>query len=144
VKELIRKILRESMNISPDAPDWVKKFHELPKEERIEFIENNKKRIEKLTPVIIKFFKEKYGDYLDRIDVGEHKTYYGSEGHSMNEVQYKFYFNEIDKINNDNNIREIYAHQIIRYLKDYFNIDVEFYGVPLSLKFFVKTWREFI
>lgn len=130
------------MKISPDAPDWVEKFHNLPKEERIEFIENNKKRIEKLTPVIIKFFKEKYGNSLDRIDVGEHKTYYGSEGHSMNEVQYKFYFN---KINNDNNpiIQEIDRHQIIKYLKDYFDIHIEFYGVPLSLKFFVKTWREF-
>ena len=130
------------MKISPDAPDWVEKFHNLPKEERIEFIENNKKRIEKLTPVIIKFFKEKYGNSLDRIDVGEHKTYYGSEGHSMNEVQYKFYFN---KINIDNNpiIQEIDRHQIIKYLKDYFDIHIEFYGVPLSLKFYVKTWREF-
>jgi uncharacterized protein YbcC (UPF0753/DUF2309 family) len=142
MKDLIKKILKEGMRISPDAPDWVEKFHNLPKEERIEFIENNKKRIEKLTPVIIKFFKEKYGNSLDRIDVGEHKTYYGSEGHSMNEVQYKFYFN---KINIDNNpiIQEIDRHQIIKYLKDYFDIHLEFYGVPLSLKFFVKTWREF-
>ena len=118
MKDLIKKILKEGMRISPDAPDWVEKFHNLPKEERIEFIENNKKRIEKLTPVIIKFFKEKYGNSLDRIDVGEHKTYYGSEGHSMNEVQYKFYFN---KINIDNNpiIQEIDRHQIIKYLKDY-------------------------
>ena len=130
------------MEIDSNAPDWVKSFHKLPREERIAEIEKKKKYIEKITPKIIKFFEVKYGNSLDRIDVGEHKTYYGSEGHSMNEVQYKFYFN---KINNDNNsnIQEIHARQIIKYLKDYFNIDLEFYGVPLSLKFFVKTWTEF-
>ncbi len=38
VKEVIRKILREGMQISDDAPDWVKEFHTLPREGRIEII----------------------------------------------------------------------------------------------------------
>jgi hypothetical protein len=29
MKDLIKKILRENIHISDDAPDWVKKFHTL-------------------------------------------------------------------------------------------------------------------
>ena len=42
MKNLIRKVLRESMQISDDAPDWVKEFHTLSREGKIEFIENYK------------------------------------------------------------------------------------------------------
>jgi hypothetical protein len=69
VKEVIRKILRESMHISSDAPDWVKEFHTLPREGRIAQIQKNKKRIEKLLPRIVEFFESKLGDDLVQLKI---------------------------------------------------------------------------
>ena len=48
MKDLIKKILRENMHISDDAPDWVKEFHTLPREGRIAQIETNRKNILRL------------------------------------------------------------------------------------------------
>ena len=45
------------MQISDDAPDWVKEFHTLPREGRIAQIEKNKKHIIKLLPKIVNFFE---------------------------------------------------------------------------------------
>ena len=47
------------MQISDDAPDWVKEFHTLPREGRIAQIQKNKKQIEKLLPRIVEFFHAK-------------------------------------------------------------------------------------
>ena len=69
VKEVIRKILREGMQISDDAPDWVKEFHTLPREGRIAQIQKNKKRIEKLLPRIVEFFESKLGDDLVELKI---------------------------------------------------------------------------
>ncbi len=129
------------MRIDSDAPKWVEKFHALPREERIVEIEKKKEYIEKITPKIVKFFEVKYGNSLDRIDVGETRTYYGSESHSMNQVEYKFYFNNIDDKTFGYQI--ILKKQVKKDLSDFFNIDVEYYGVPLVLEFFVKTWQAF-
>ena len=52
------------MQIDKDAPHWVKTFHDLPREGRIEQIEKNKSNIEKLLPKINKFFKMKFGNNL--------------------------------------------------------------------------------
>jgi hypothetical protein len=140
MKELIRKILREGMQISTDAPDWVEKFHALPTEGRIEFIENYKKRIEKLLPRIIEFFEEKFGDYIDRIEVEEKGAHYGSENHSIKKPVLKFYFNDVD----DNVAETNYdlMKKVRNDLKNFFNIDLEYYGVPLDLEFYIKTWER--
>jgi len=140
MKELIRKILREGMQISIDAPDWVEKFHALPTEGRIEFIENYKKRIEKLLPRIIEFFEEKFGGYIDRIEVEEKGAHYGSENHSTKKPVLKFYFNDVD-----DNVAETNYHlmkKVRNDLKNFFNIDLEYYGVPLELEFYIKTWER--
>ena len=140
MKELIRKILREGMQISADAPDWVEKFHALPTEGRIEFIEIHKKRIEKLLPRIVEFFEQKFGDYRDRIEVGEKGVHYGSENYSTEKPLLKLYFNDVD-----DNIAET-NHELMKKvrndLKNFFNIDLEYYGVPLDLEFYIKTWER--
>ncbi len=71
MKDLIRKILREAIQIGPDTPDWVEKFHDLPKDERIQFIKDYKVRIERILPKVIEFFKVKFGDELVKIELGE-------------------------------------------------------------------------
>ena len=139
MKETIRKILKEMR----EAPDWVEKFHNLPTEERIEFIEKKKKYIEKYIPRIIEFFERKYGDYIDRVEVEEKGVHYGSENYSSKEVLLKFYFNDVDdnvaETNHDLQIK------VRKDIKNFFNIDLEYYGVPLDLEFYIKTskgWKK--
>jgi len=48
MRNLIKKILKESTHISKDAPDWVHIFHDASKEDRIALIEKNKKDIQKV------------------------------------------------------------------------------------------------
>ena len=140
MKELIRKILREGMQISDDAPDWVEKFHALPTKGRIEFIENYKIRIERILPIIIEFFERKFGDYLDKLEVGKKSTHYGSENYSTEKLLLKFYFNDVD----DNVAETNYdlMKKVRNDLKNFFNIDLEYYGVPLDLEFYIKTWER--
>ena len=69
MKDLIKKILRENVHISDDAPDWVKEFHTLPREGRIAQIEKNRKHILKLLPKIVTFFEAKLGDDLEKIEI---------------------------------------------------------------------------
>ena len=131
------------MKFESNTPDWVEKFHNLPTEQRIEFIENKKKYIEKYIPRIIEFFEEKYGDYLNRVEVGEKGVYYGSENYSTKEVLLKFFFNDVD----DNVAERLYGLelQVRKDIKNFFNIDLEYYGVPLDLEFYIKTskgWKK--
>jgi hypothetical protein len=136
MRNIIRKILKEMR----DVPDWVEKFHNLPTKERIEFIEKKKKYIEKYIPRIIEFFEEKYGDYIDRVEVEEKGVHYGSENYSTKEVLLKFYFNDVD----DNVAETNYdlMKKVKNDLKNFFNIDLEYYGVPLDLEFYIKTWER--
>lgn len=139
MRNIIKKILKEMR----DAPDWVEKFHNLPTEERIEFIEKKRKYIEKYIPRIIELFEEKYGDYLNRVEVEEKGVYYGSENYSTKEVLLKFFFNDVD-----DNVAETNHDLILQVRKDiknFFNIDLEYYGVPLDLEFYIKTskgWKK--
>jgi len=61
------------------TPDWVEKFNNFSREERIDFIEKYKKQVVRLLPKIIQFFKDRLGDKLKDITVGEKKTLYGNE-----------------------------------------------------------------
>lgn len=141
MKELIRKILHESIQIGPDTPDWVEKFHDLPREERIEFIKNYKVRIERILPKIIEFFKVKFGDQLVKIEIGEKGTHYGNEGFSFQRPNIKFYF-DFTKQKNDRNWSQLAKREIYRDLKSYFNIDVAYYGTPLEFEVYEMTWNR--
>jgi hypothetical protein len=137
VRETIRKILREGMQISDDAPDWVKEFHTQSKEGRIEMIEKNKKHIEKLLPRIVHFFEDKFGDDLVKLVVKERGAHYGNELYSTNKIVLQFRFSdktpEVTKLK-----REVYND-----LRSFFNIEVEYYGTPLDLEFLKATWEKF-
>jgi len=142
MRNIIRKILKE-MKFELNTPDWVKKFYNLPTEERIEFIEKKRKYIEKLIPTIVVFFELKYGDYIDRIEIGKKGVYYGSENYSTKEVLLKFYFNDVD--DNVAETNDDLKVQVIKDIKNFFNIDVKYYGVPLDLEFYIKTpkgWKN--
>jgi len=124
MKNSIRKVLRESIT---DKPDWVDKFDSFSRDERIDFIEKYKKQVVRLLPKIIIFFKDKLGDKLKDITVGEKKTLYGYEIYSGTKIVLRFHFNDnphwelIPEIRND--------------LISFFNIDMGYYGVPLELEF---------
>ena len=137
MKDLIRKILREGMQIGDDAPDWVKEFHTQSKEGRIEMIEKNKKHIEKLLPRIVHFFENKFGDDLVKLVVKEKPVHYGNELYSTKKIVLEFRFSDktpgVTKLK-----REVYND-----LRSFFNIEVEYYGTPLDLEFLKSVWEKF-
>ena len=112
------------------TPDWVEKFNNFSREERIDFIEKYKKQVVRLLPKIIQFFKDRLGDKLKDITVGEKKTLYGNEMYSGTKIVLEFHFNDYP-------YWELMSlkHEIWNYLISYFNIDMGYYGVPLELEF---------
>ena len=141
MKDLIRKILHEAIQIGPDTPDWVEKFHDLSKEERIEFIKNYKVHIERILPKIVEFFKVKFGDELVKIAIGEKGTHYGHENFSIQKPNIKFYF-DYSNLKNDRNWTQLAKREIYRDLQSYFNIDVGYYGTPLEFEIYQMTWER--
>ena len=141
MKDLIKKILREGMQISDNAPDWVKEFHTLPREGRIEIIKKNKRQIEKLLPKIVKFFESKLGDDLVELKIsneeGVRGRHYGHENYTTNSVLLQFFFHH--KTQSVGTLKK----EIISDLKSFFNLDHDYYGMPLDLEFFKATWERF-
>jgi hypothetical protein len=141
MKDLIKKLLREGMQISDDAPDWVKEFHTLPREGRIALIQKNKKQIEKLLPKIVEFFENKFGDDLVQLKVVNEKgvrgRHYGNENYSTNAILLQFFFH-----NKTRNVLTL-KKEVINDLKSFFNIDIDYYGMPIDLDFFKSVWEKF-
>jgi hypothetical protein len=134
VKDLIRKILRESGQIPDDAPEWVKRFNKLPKEDRIQDIENRKDKIENLIPNIINFFEDRFGDELEKIVINQKKVHYGNELYSTDKLVINFYFYEPSQMFP----RAKYYNEVVRDLTNFFNIDITWYGMPLDIEIHVK------
>ena len=127
MKNSIRKVLRESIT---DKPEWVDKFDSFSRDERIDFIEKYKKQVVRLLPKIIEFFKQRFGGQLKEITVTEKETLYGNEMYSGTKIVLHFYFDnppfwELMSLKNE----------IWNDLISYFNIDIGYYGVPLSIEF---------
>lgn len=137
MRETIRKILREGIQISDDAPEWVKEFHTLPREGRISLIEKNKKRIQKLLPRIVEFFEKKFGDDLVYLTIKKQKSYYGNESYSTDKIVLDFRFS--DKTPNVTQLKR----EVFNDLNSFFNIDVTYYGTPLDLEFHKAVWEKF-
>ena len=125
MKKIIRKILREFDDSTED---------ELT---NLITIENKKEYIEKLLPVIIKFFEGSLKDNLFEIEVVNKKIHYASVGSSMDTYLLNFKFNQIPE-ENKFNIRRT----IINKLDSIFNINIMEYGVPLDIEIYVKTWKK--
>lgn len=138
VKDIIKKILREEMQISNDAPHWVKSFYEMSREERIEQIEKNKTYIEKRLTKINEFFKTKFGDSLVRIGITKDRgRHYGNEMYSTNVIVLKFYFSHTTP-----QVTSL-KKQVINDLRSFFDIDISYYGTPLDLDFYKEVWEKF-
>lgn len=131
MKDLIRKILRESRQIPDDAPEWVKRFNKLPREERIEDIEQRKIKIGKILPSIIEFFEDKFGGELEKIEVGKKRVTYGNESHSTEKLVINFYFSQTFP-------RAKYYNEVVRDLTNFFNVDITYYGMPLDIEIHVE------
>jgi hypothetical protein len=135
VKHLIRKILRESGQIPDDAPEWVKVLNSLTsKKDRIENIEKRKEKIGMILPFISEFFRDKFGDELEKIVIDQKKVHYGTEAHSSERWVINFYFHESSQIFQRNK----YYNEIVKDLTNFFNIDITWYGMPLNIEIHVK------
>lgn len=122
------------MQIPDDAPEWVKRFNKLPKEDRIQDIENRKDKIENLMPNIINFFEDRFGDELEKIVINQKKVHYGNELYSTEKLVINFYFYEPSQMFP----RAKYYNEVIRDLINFFNIDITYYGMPLDIEIHVK------
>ena len=131
MRDLIRKILKEETTGS--IPDWYKEFDSLSTEERINVIKKRKKKYEKLIPTMIEFFKETYGDKLEKIEVVERGVHYGYERFSLKVPNLIFYFNEAN---------EGTKWEIRGYLINLFGIEYDFYGIPFDYEVWVKSWNR--
>jgi hypothetical protein len=128
VKDLIRKILRESGQIPDDAPEWVKVLNSLTsKKDRIENIEKRKEKIGMILPFISEFFRDKFGDELEKIVIDQKKVHYGTENHSSDRWVINFYFFPMFP-------RNKYYNEIVKDLINFFNIDISWYGMPLNIE----------
>ena len=117
VEKIIRKILKEYSS----APVG-------NREERIIEIEKRKKRIDKLLPIMIQLFEEKFGDELVKIEVDDKKVHYGNELYSTTIKNLKFFFSDEAKQN--------YRKEIYRDINSFFGIDITYYGVPLYVEIY--------
>ena len=136
MKHLIRKILRESAQIPDDAPEWVKVFNSLTsKKDRIENIEKRKEKIGIILPNIIEFFRDKFGDELEKIVINQKKVHYGNELYSTEKLVINFYFYEPSQMFP----RAKYYNEVVRDLINFFNIDITYYGMPLDIEIHIKN-----
>ena len=115
MENIIRKILKEYS----DAPKG-------NKESRIIEIEKRKEHIDKMLPIMIQLFEEKFGDELVKIEVDDKKVHYGNELYSTTIKNLKFFFSDKAKQN--------YKKEILRDINSFFGIDITYYGVPLYVE----------
>jgi hypothetical protein len=123
MEHIIRKVIKEVSD---------------SKEESIKKIEDKKKYIGTMLPIISEYFEGTFGDDLfELIVTNDRKTHFGGENYSTDTYLLKFYFNEIPK-ENKFNIRR----SIINRLNNLFDIDITRYGVPLNIEIYVKQWKQ--
>jgi hypothetical protein len=108
------------------------------KEERIAEIEKRKKHIVKLVPKMISYFNEVFGDKIYEIKTEMKGVHYGMEFHSMKIPKISFYFSS-----DDDRILEKYKTDIKNDIKNLFNIEIGYYGIPLDLEFYKMEWQRF-
>jgi hypothetical protein len=128
MRNSICKVLRESIS---NKPDWVDKFNNFSRDERIDFIEKYKQQVEKLLPKIIIYFKAKYlGEGLRYIKVDERRKTYEEERYKGSIIVLTFNFKGrpyweflslMNEIGND--------------LHYFFNVDVGYDYIPLRLEY---------
>ena len=136
MRDLIKNILGENSNISPDAPNWVEAFQTMSREDRIAQIAKNKKDLERILPRIVEFFKDKFGKYLLKFEIEEKGIHYGNENHTSKTINLIFYLSESTPDVNGAK-REIFND-----LNSFFNINVSYYGTPLEFEVYKMSWQK--
>lgn len=91
------------------------------------------KNIEFLVPKIVKFFKSKYKERLENIEVSKVTDYFYNVGQNLLYPELKFYF--------ANPEFEIGA-EILNDLRDVFGLDLRDNKLPLGIKVYEKDWRR--
>jgi len=99
----------------------------------VQDIRGMREYVESVSPKILKYFKNKYGDELMKIDVDSVEVLFGQEDLRMEIPQLQFYFSE----SVINRTEEIFSD-----LKNIFDIDMKSYGVPLSIRIYEQTWKR--
>ena len=130
MRELIRKVLREDINLN-STPSGGSELDSLYGDDKIRWIEEYREHIEKLIPKIIKYFEYKFGDMLENISVVEKDvTYYGGESpRSGTKIVLKFLFKDLSYTEHIFKKAEIWQD-----LASFFNIDLGWSYTPLRVE----------
>jgi len=127
MRDLIKKILRENSLTTVSGT----------REERIKQIDERIRIINRLLPKIKKFIEINFGSEIEKVEIGIKAVHYGNENYSVTIPEVDIYFKE----NTFYGVNEIKT-QIFEVLKNYFNIDVTRYGVPIHFTFYKKVWEK--
>ena len=106
---------------------------EISMEDGAQEIRRKKKYVEKVIPMILKYFKTKYKEELSKINVESVFVKFGEENLILDIPRLEFYFNG-SLVNR--------AQDIINDLRDVFDIDLIKYGYPLGLRVYEQTWKR--
>lgn len=115
MKELIRKILRES--------------------EDLERIQRNEVSVPKVVPSIVRFIKEEYGN---RVSVETHNkgVFFGSDDYRGVCKEIRVYVQDERLVAADVKVK------LWNDIKNFFGIDMSRYGACLSLEVYRKKWEK--
>ena len=128
MREKIKEILREQI-LEPGT-----------REEQIDQIKKRKEHILKILPKIVSFFEDRYSKMLYSLEVKEKNIHYGNHNLSFNVPVLVLKFNS-DVC--DTSISEhVLKRNVLTDLSSFFNIDIQYYGVPLEVKCLIMTFRE--
>lgn len=114
-------------------PQWLKDWEALPDEERRKSIDDRREHILSVLPVMKDFFVDKFGDDLDYIKIKEKGVHYAYEKHSVQSFVMVFYFN-----NPPQNVKR----EVLDDIKNFFSLDITYYGFPLDVEFYYKKWEK--
>jgi hypothetical protein len=129
MREKIKEILREQI-LEPGT-----------REEQADQIKKRRDHILKILPKIVSFFEDRYSDILYSLEVKEKEVHYGNHKLSLTIPQLILKFNSTAC---DTNLSEYTLRKNIwDDLSSFFNIDLEYYGVPLEIRCFIMTFRLF-
>jgi len=124
MKDLIKKILREH-SLTPVSGT---------REERIKQIDERIIEINRLLPAIKKIIETNFNSELEKVWIGTKVVKYGNENYSVTIPEVEIYLKE-----NPPYSRYPIKTQLFEVLKNYFNIDITRYGVPIGFTFYRKV-----
>jgi hypothetical protein len=128
-------------NCKNDIKKIIREYSSTESEEIANYNEDEYNKFQRLLPKMLKYFEKKFSSdiFYTEID-SDQKTYLASDNIVGKRIEFAFYFRELpDGYTNFNDLRS----DIMKVIKDLFDIDWSRYGNPLNLYFYRIQWIKF-